>query len=351
MKSLLIISFVILISFLSANVAIPTFISEIYFEGDDWTIELCDYWQIFGYYPLYNAFLTSSSGTSAFEECLYFLPGETIIVTQDDLVSPLNINKQGDYVLFSAEDIEDEVCFGDYPNSTVNAPFESQSLARMMFYAGPPTYMFWFNLVKESPPTLGYDPFTVNSTGIFCGFIFDSFMNPVNSVEIEYTPWSYNFPEITTNESGYFEASMYGMNYELNIHLSVIVSMDSTVSIEPDSVNYFEFVFENYVVGVEEPEVVIPSQDYHLSNHPNPFNPSTAITFFTAEDAENAELLIYNSKGQKVDELSINNPSNAGQVFQYSITWEADNFPSGVYLYKLIIDGKELAANKMLLLK
>ena len=347
MKSLLIILFVILISFLSANVALPTFISEIYFEGDDWTIELYDRWQFCVYYPIYNAFLTSSSGTSAFEECLYFLPGETILVTQDDLVSTLNINKQGDYVLFSAEDIEDEICFGDYPNSTVNTPFENQSLVRMQFSSGPPNYMFWFNLAKETPPTLGYDPFTVNSTGIFCGFVFDSLMNPVNNVEIEYTPWSYYFPvpEITTNESGYFEASMYGMNYELNIHLAALAFMDSIVSIEPDSVNYFEFVFENYVVGVDEPEIVIPSQDYHLSNHPNPFNPSTAINFnLTAKDANNAKVEIYNSKGQKIDELSI--PDG-----QSSIIWEADNFPSGVYLYKLIVGGKEVASNKMLLLK
>ncbi|MCD4795767.1 MAG: hypothetical protein K8R49_01165, partial [Candidatus Cloacimonetes bacterium] len=38
--------------------------------------------------------------------------------------------------------------------------------------------------------------------------------------------------------------------------------------------------------------------NFQLSNYPNPFNPSTTISFdLTAEDAENAEIIIYNIKG------------------------------------------------------
>ncbi len=83
-------------------------------------------------------------------------------------------------------------------------------------------------------------------------------------------------------------------------------------------------------------------------NYPNPFNPSgagrspsTTISFnLYAEHAEDAELIIYNIKGQKIKQYSIFNPSNAEQVSQSSITWDGRNesnqpVSSGIYFYKL----------------
>jgi len=91
-----------------------------------------------------------------------------------------------------------------------------------------------------------------------------------------------------------------------------------------------------------------------LSNHPNPFNPSTTISFsLAAEDALDAKLEIYNLKGQKIKAYKCYNES--GEV-QHSITWngtDQTNKPvsSGVYFYKLISNGRKIATNKMLLLK
>ncbi len=97
-----------------------------------------------------------------------------------------------------------------------------------------------------------------------------------------------------------------------------------------------------------------------LCNYPNPFNPETTISFFTAEDAENAELVIYNIKGQKVKIIS---PSLCHPEFiegrgqnKYSVTWngtDENNKPvgSGVYFYNLKIGNKSLATKKCLLLK
>ena len=50
----------------------------------------------------------------------------------------------------------------------------------------------------------------------------------------------------------------------------------------------------------------LPISNYELRNYPNPFNPSTTI-YFTAKDAKNAKVEIYNIKGQKVRELKIEN--------------------------------------------
>jgi hypothetical protein len=81
-----------------------------------------------------------------------------------------------------------------------------------------------------------------------------------------------------------------------------------------------------------------------IGNYPNPFNPSTVISYsLTAEDAEKAKIVIFNSKGQKVDELEINSQ-------QTSVSWNAEGFSSGIYFYKLSA-GKNTQMKKMVLMK
>ena len=81
-------------------------------------------------------------------------------------------------------------------------------------------------------------------------------------------------------------------------------------------------------------------------NYPNPFNPTTTISFsLTADNAKNAEIEIFNIKGQKVETHQITNSPNQ------QIVWNADNHASGVYFYKLIVDGKPVDTRKMILLK
>lgn len=88
-----------------------------------------------------------------------------------------------------------------------------------------------------------------------------------------------------------------------------------------------------------------------LSNFPNPFNPSTTIEFSIDNNSE-IELGIYNIKGQKIKKL-VHDEFISGS---HSIIWngEDDNkqaVSSGVYLYKLNVNGKAVALKKCLLLK
>ena len=114
-------------------------------------------------------------------------------------------------------------------------------------------------------------------------------------------------------------------------------------------------------VSAEEMELIfskIPSN--FLQNSPNPFNPETTISFeLKTENCENIELAIYNLKGQKVKDLtpSLCHPELvAGRgVRKYRVSWNGrdDNHKpvaSGVYFYKLQVDGKQ-KTKKMLLLK
>ncbi|MDA3871743.1 MAG: YCF48-related protein, partial [Candidatus Marinimicrobia bacterium] len=98
------------------------------------------------------------------------------------------------------------------------------------------------------------------------------------------------------------------------------------------------------VVTVQElPEIV---DEYILKqNYPNPFNPVTTIAYEIPEAAK-VTINIYNVTGQKVETLL----SEYKQSGKYQIVWNANNFASGVYFYK--IQTKDFVkTNKMLLLK
>jgi len=93
------------------------------------------------------------------------------------------------------------------------------------------------------------------------------------------------------------------------------------------------------------------NQAQHLTNFPNPFNPSTTIEFSILNSSK-VKLMIYNIKGQKIKTLA-NNEFNKGV---YSIIWNGDDessnpVSSGIYCYKLNINGKTEAVKKCLLLK
>ncbi len=111
------------------------------------------------------------------------------------------------------------------------------------------------------------------------------------------------------------------------------------------------------IVDVEDYEIIPLVNDFNLNNYPNPFNPTTTISFnLTAEDAKNAKIIIYNIKGQKVMTFDTF-PSGSCRIgtSEYSVVWNGKDsnnksVSSGIYFYK-ISAGKSSAMKKMLLLK
>ncbi len=80
-------------------------------------------------------------------------------------------------------------------------------------------------------------------------------------------------------------------------------------------------------------------------NYPNPFNPTTTINFSVGK-ASNVKLTVYNLLGQKVATL-LDNRMDPGT---YAVQFDARNFASGVYFYRLQA-GDFTSSKKMLLLK
>ena len=81
------------------------------------------------------------------------------------------------------------------------------------------------------------------------------------------------------------------------------------------------------------------------SVYPNPFNPSTTVSY-SIENNINVNISIYNMSGQKVSELV-----NANQAKgDYSITWDANNQPSGLYFVRLSA-GNQISSQNIMLVK
>ncbi len=81
-------------------------------------------------------------------------------------------------------------------------------------------------------------------------------------------------------------------------------------------------------------------------NYPNPFNPTTTIKFALAE-TQNAELKVFDVLGNEVSSI-FNGIADGGKV--YEAVFNAENFSSGIYFYRLETEQK-VENRKMLLLK
>jgi len=115
-----------------------------------------------------------------------------------------------------------------------------------------------------------------------------------------------------------------------------------------DEVNWTVIVREqSYVSGNES----YSPDDFSLTAYPNPFNPSTVISF-ELRAASFVELAVYNIQGREVS-IVVNEYLSAGA---HSVIFNAADLPSGVYLYRLTAEGKEtgekfIKSAKMLLLQ
>lgn len=88
-----------------------------------------------------------------------------------------------------------------------------------------------------------------------------------------------------------------------------------------------------------------PEQFKLYANYPNPFNPSTKIMFDLPFEA-NTKLIIYDAVGREVLRL-VDNLLTAGK---YEYEWNASNYASGIYYYK-IFAGDFTDIKKMVLIK
>ncbi len=88
-----------------------------------------------------------------------------------------------------------------------------------------------------------------------------------------------------------------------------------------------------------------------LQNTPNPFNPVTTIPYFLPA-ASNVVLDVFDVNGRRVKRLRDQTDVQGTHL----VTWDGtnsngDTLSSGIYFYRLQVNGKTIATNKMILLK
>ena len=320
---------------LHANPIIPAVFSELYFDNnDDWTLELYDFYGV-SQGNLDCCCIESSTDMAYFNPGISFGCCDTILITNTDMQTDFTLNKNGDFLIIHGL-FCDFLYWGNIPNSHVNTPYPGQSLARVVIY-GEDAY---FLLAKENQPSLGYNPFNVQTLGSLDGIVTYNNGVPIGGAIVSFNPVNYS---VITDEFGYFFISgIYGMNYNLTVTVNDTIIVDTTVTIEPDVTTYVEL----------SPDFDIDPQPQHetisISNYPNPFYEETEIHYSLPQYAAGT-ITIFNSKGQKIREIPVSPNEN-------STSWSGldknnNKVPSGVYFYNLESEDKILASGKMLYLR
>ena len=130
----------------------------------------------------------------------------------------------------------------------------------------------------------------------------------------------------------------------LSFGLEAASGMGSTTT----RTEFINAVFEWADVPLDVPKQNVSVQPEAFAfegNFPNPFNNSTDIRF-TLPESQNLKISVFNLMGQEVAVIS----DGMFKVGKNSVTWNADNVSSGVYLINLQGEGLN-AVHKMVLMK
>jgi hypothetical protein len=104
-------------------------------------------------------------------------------------------------------------------------------------------------------------------------------------------------------------------------------------------------IFDRIPIGSANINSDLPEKFSLSQNNPNPFNPSTKISFDIPKKTF-TKLIVYNILGSIITTL-VNELLQPGT---YEVEWDAGNNPSGFYFYKLEA-GDYTATKRMILIK
>ncbi|MDD8017512.1 MAG: carboxypeptidase regulatory-like domain-containing protein [Bacteroidota bacterium] len=128
-------------------------------------------------------------------------------------------------------------------------------------------------------------------------------------------------------------------------HESTVQSVNTSYTLTGSPSNATANFTINSVLSVSTNSSVQPKSYALAQNFPNPFNPSTTISY-TLPASGNISLKVYNIVGQEVMTL-VNGYQNSGE---YRATFDAKGLASGIYFYRLQA-GSFNQVKKMMLIK
>lgn len=123
-------------------------------------------------------------------------------------------------------------------------------------------------------------------------------------------------------------------------HLAQLV-----ITSDPNTVYVDNVYFHSGTTGIED-ESAAPTPSVLGNSYPNPFKPTTTISF-RIEKSSHVTLKIYDTRGRLIETL-VDGELNPNT---YQHVWNATDVPSGVYFYRLTVDDKAVDSKRMVLLK
>ena len=115
--------------------------------------------------------------------------------------------------------------------------------------------------------------------------------------------------------------------------------------VEMDSAASTAWVGNNAMSVISMKDAVLPTAIALGNAYPNPFNPSTSISYDIPSDM-NVNISVYDIRGRMVTELV----SGVKEAGRYEVMWNADNHSTGVYFVQLAA-GNTMKTQKIMLVK
>ncbi|MCD4714895.1 MAG: T9SS type A sorting domain-containing protein [Clostridiales bacterium] len=143
---------------------------------------------------------------------------------------------------------------------------------------------------------------------------------------------------------GYFNAADHNLLPGINGNIHI------TPKIQRGGIDWAFTMFE--AATAVDDELIEPYYyDHLISNHPNPFNPTTTISYNLTGRIANPQIDIYNIRGQHIKSIQLD-----GMVGENEIIWNGNDenglpVSSGIYFYRLINDNQLIETRKMALIK
>ena len=244
--------------------------------------------------------------------------------------------------------------FNHWENSSTNNPRSAtitSDLNIMAYYTGKPTNTYRslsFNYGDYGEEiVLSWDAHPLDNNGIDKYEIYRKVKNngvigPTNNIGTVYADGSddYSFEDIEYLVSNQTYILCY---YDVRAHY-----VPNDTYPDPDFAPIFgdpgHDIISNDSHEQAYAEVEEEVSETTLGNFPNPFNPTTNISYVLAKDGF-VSLKVFNVLGKEVATL-VNETKPAGN---YSVSFDASNMPSGVYICTLQTNGQSITRKIMLM--
>ncbi len=146
---------------------------------------------------------------------------------------------------------------------------------------------------------------------------------------------------------GYFTTTPVTGSYTVTYYASGILDDGSSFTRELTRSTYVNDAPITDSEDIEIPQI----NDFNLTNYPNPFNPTTQISFNT-NGLTDAYIEIYNLRGQLVRTISVNANENPVQTVSWNGTDNNERkVSSGIYMAVLKSGNELIAQKKMVMMK